>query len=185
MCSRVTCELNGKTQGLLSRDGWAVIDDTYSARYVPGASSSWPWWNASQSLRDMYLLISPGLNFKAALADYMTVAGLPALPPRRALGVWWSRYWPYSATTIVTEVLNGYKNNSIPLDVLVLDMDWGNFDWNKKLFPDPSAFCDMIHSSANPVGHPLAMSLNLHPDTGVDWCDSRYAAIAQRMVWMS
>ncbi len=38
---------------------------------------------------------------------------------------------------------------------------------NTKLFPDPTAFCQWIHTSSNPLGHPLALSLNLHPQSGV------------------
>ncbi len=58
--------------GLLSRDGWATIDDTFVARFVPGTvDASWPWWNASSSVRDLYLLIAPGLDYQRALRDYM------------------------------------------------------------------------------------------------------------------
>jgi len=50
------------------------------------------------------------------------VSGAPAVPPRSALGVWYSRYYPYSADSFVGEVLQGYVNHSLPLSNAVLDM---------------------------------------------------------------
>jgi alpha-glucosidase len=43
------------------------------------------------------------------------------MPPRFALGVWWSRYWPYTAEDL-EDIARGYASHSIPLDVLVSDM---------------------------------------------------------------
>ena len=39
-------------------------------------------------------------------------------PPRFTLGVWWSRYWPYTAEDL-EDIARGYATHSIPLDVLV------------------------------------------------------------------
>jgi alpha-glucosidase (family GH31 glycosyl hydrolase) len=180
--------------GLLSTAGWAVVDDTDTARFAAGGN--WTWWGpggGDSVLADLYLFVFPDLDFRRVLQEYSTFSGNPSVPPRDALGVWWSRYYPYTADSIVSQVLDGYKNYSLPLDVLVLDMDWhqepsnknchswGNYDWNTKYFPDPVGFCNSIHSSNNVLGRPLRMSLNLHPDTGVDSCDSRYPEIARRM----
>jgi alpha-glucosidase (family GH31 glycosyl hydrolase) len=49
--------------------------------------------------------------------------GAPELPPRAALGVWWSQNYPWTNTTgnasIVTGVLDQYAALDIPLSVLV------------------------------------------------------------------
>ena len=55
---------------------------------------------------------------------------------------------------------------------------WGGFTWNEKLLPDPAGFQAYLHSSRNPLGHPLATSLNGHPDSGVGPCQQNYSAFA-------
>lgn len=57
--------------------------------------------------------------------------------------------------------------NHIPLDVMILDMDWHTegwtgWTWDKSLFSDPKALLSWMH------GRKLKVSLNLHPADGVD-----------------
>lgn len=73
-------------------------------------------------------------------------AGKIPLPPRYAFGYWWSRYWSYSDNEL-RELLRKFRMYDIPLDVLVIDMDWhytepgkggwSGWTWNKRLFPNP------------------------------------------------
>jgi alpha-glucosidase (family GH31 glycosyl hydrolase) len=110
--------------GVLSQDGFTLLDDTQTSRFAP-SKTNWTWWKTGNTLeRDVYLIVYPDLNYKAALASYISIAGSAKLPPRRAFGVFWSLYHEYSATSFVSEVLAGYANNSLPLDAVVLDMDW-------------------------------------------------------------
>ena len=60
---------------------------------------------------------------REALGDYVKVAGRIPLPPRFAFGTWWSRYWDYSDQEI-EEIIHGFRQNSTPLDVFVIDMGW-------------------------------------------------------------
>ena len=64
-----------------------------------------------------------GHDYKAALKDYTLFAGRMPLPPRYAFGYWWSRYWMYSDHEL-RELCKNFGNYNIPLDVLVIDMDW-------------------------------------------------------------
>jgi len=118
--------------GLLSRSGWGLLDDSTTARLTaaPDAPAGIPtWWDSSgrgptrPTGYDVYFLARSDADFKAMLADWIAVLGRPAMLPRSAFGVWWSRYYPYTETTIVEEVLSGYKNYSIPLNMLVFDME--------------------------------------------------------------
>ena len=56
--------------------------------------------------------------------------------------------------------------------------DWGSWDWNTTAFPDPEGFLAYLGSSGNPLGHPLATSLNMHPQTGIYHCLQGYAKFA-------
>ena len=183
-------------EGLLSRDGWGSLTDTAVARTVaaPSNPAGLPyWWTlADAPLLDVYFQAHPSLDFKGALLDWSAVLGRPALLPHSAFGVWWSRYWQYTQQSIVEEVLQGYADNSIPLNNLVFDMDWhlepadktceswGNWDVNTGDFPDMPGFARSLHEHGNVTGSPLKLSFNVHPQTGVDHCDSRYAEFAVR-----
>jgi hypothetical protein len=114
--------------GLLSRAGWALLDDSLTGRIVaaPDAPAGIPTWfeaGPRPTTYDVYLNARSDASFRAALADWVLVMGRPAMLPRSAFGVWWSRYYPYTETTIVDEVLSGYRNYSIPLNNLVFDME--------------------------------------------------------------
>ena len=39
---------------------------------------------------DLYLLVSPGLDYASSLRDFALVGGAPSLPPLPALGVWYA-----------------------------------------------------------------------------------------------
>lgn len=120
-------EYNSKLlPGLLSRAGWAAVDDSRSARLVPAPNSpaGIPTWWSLEALPsfDVYFQANPALDYKAAIGEWASVLGRPAMLPRSAFGVWWSRYHEYSADSFVAEVLSGYANFSIPLNNAVFDM---------------------------------------------------------------
>ena len=77
--------------GLLSRDGWALVDDTGRPLFD---ASPWPWVveRASGERQDWYFF-GYGHDYRRALADFTRVAGKIPMPPRFAFGAWWSRYW--------------------------------------------------------------------------------------------
>lgn len=86
------------------------------------------------------------------------------------------------------------------------DVSWGSYDWNSSKLPaqttlyahlaygdirccplsscaaafpgDAQGLQARLHSNANLVGHPLALVLNLHPQSGVYACEDRYGAVA-------
>ncbi len=90
--------------GLISRDGWTLVDD--SARplfdsadfsFPQGEVSQWPWvmLRPSGDRQDWYFF-GYGHDYRRALYDFTQVAGKIPLPPRFAFGAWWSRYWSYT-----------------------------------------------------------------------------------------
>ncbi|MET0935225.1 MAG: TIM-barrel domain-containing protein [Luteibacter sp.] len=166
--------------GLLSRDGWHVVDDTGS--FVFG-DEKLPWVHrrACQDCTDL-TFFGYGHDYPAALKDFALLAGREPLPPRYAFGYWWSRYWNYSDSEL-RDVVADFTRYRIPLDVLVIDMDWHRtdglssvharedvngqtmgwtgFTWNRSLFPEPERLLEWLR------GQGLKVTLNLHPASGI------------------
>jgi alpha-glucosidase len=207
--------LGGKTeepieQGLISRSGWALVDDSTRPlfdsadfRFQQGEKSPWPWVveRTAGERQDLYFF-GYGHDYRKALGDYVRVAGRIPLPPRFAFGAWWSRYWDYSDQEL-DELVRGFHENNVPLDVLVIDMGWhisGNqlkaagevdeavgkeqpaenlgwtgYSWNKTLFPYPDQFLTKLHAEG------LKATLNLHPASGVRPWEDAYPAMAKAM----
>ena len=201
--------LGGKTRepidpGLISRDGWVVVDDSSRPlfdstdfRFAQGENSPWPWvMQRPAGERQDWYFFGYGHDYKQALSDFTKVAGKIPLPPRFAFGTWWSRYWAYSDQEF-EDLVRGFRENDVPLDVLVIDMDWhltfhqnwfssendqsghrlgwSGYTWNKLLFPDPDAFLKKIRSEG------LKTTLNMHPASGVQPWEDAYAEMARRM----
>ena len=79
--------------GLVSRSGWAVVDDSQSLVFDENE-----WLQPRQTApekRDLYFF-GYAQDFLAAITEYQLISGKPGLLPRWALGNWWSRYWAYS-----------------------------------------------------------------------------------------
>ena len=122
-------------QGLVSRAGWALVDDSTRPlfdsadfRFLEGEKSVWPWVmerpaNEKPGAYTDWYFFGHGHDYKKALGDFVRVAGRIPLPPRFAFGVWWSRYWAYSDEQFV-ELAKDFRENDTPLDVMVIDMDW-------------------------------------------------------------
>ena len=178
--------------GLISRNGWAVIDD--SKRHLFDGSTDWNWIlpRTEANRQDLYFF-GYGHDYKKALTDYTLVAGKIPIPPRFAFGYWWSRYWDYSDEEFRT-LIKDFRRNNIPIDVLIIDMEWHNtwgigtkygkrdifdqevgwtgYTWNRNLFPNPDKFLDWTDKME------LKTALNLHPASGIapfEDCYNRFA----------
>jgi len=118
-------------QGLVSRSGWALVDDSTRPlfdsadfRFLQGEKSPWPWvMERPAGERQDWYFFGYGHDYRKALGDFVRVAGRIPLPPRFAFGAWWSRYWAYSDQEL-DELVRGFHENDVPLDVFVIDMDW-------------------------------------------------------------
>jgi alpha-glucosidase len=190
--------------GFVSRSGWAVEEDSTRPlfdsddfSFKEGENSPWPWVmeRPAGERQDLYFF-GYGHDYRKALGDYVRVAGRIPLPPRFAFGTWWSRYWAYSDQEI-QDIVRGFHQNSTPLDVFVIDMDWHinreqlqamsekdqsgeslgwtGYTWNKLLFPDPAQFLDKLHADG------LRVTLNLHPASGIQPWEEHYPEMAKAM----
>ncbi|HJT16583.1 MAG TPA: TIM-barrel domain-containing protein [Thermoanaerobaculia bacterium] len=180
--------------GLLSRDGWVVVDDSDRPLFD---NSDWPWvMDRPDGKRQDLYFFGYGHDYKQELYDYTLVAGKIPLPPEFAFGTWWSRYWAYTDTEFM-ELVRGFQEHNIPLNVLVIDMDWHptfgvkwwenkkdqsghtlgwtGYTWNKIYFPDPPAFLKWVHDQG------LKTTLNMHPASGVQPFEEQYPEMARAM----
>lgn len=169
--------------GLLATDGWTFIDDSNGLLFDGNQEWDWVKERPANDGQDWYFL-AYGHDYKAALKDYTLFAGRMPLPPRYAFGYWWSRYWLYSDKEIRT-LIDNFHNYRIPLDVLVVDMDWHytepgkggwtGWTWNRDLFPNPTGFLGYLKKND------VKVTLNLHPADGVASYEEQYPALAKSM----
>ncbi len=150
-------------RGVLSREGWTLLDDS-GTPVLSDDSLRWPKQRRDKNGIDWYFF-TYGHEYQHAMQNYTALTGAVPVPPRWAFGSWWSRYWAYSAAEL-KELIGEFHKNDVPLDVLVVDMDWHlegwtGYTWNRELFPDPKAFLAWVHEQG------LHVTLNLHPHQGV------------------
>jgi len=146
--------------GLLSRDGWYLYDDSNNHIFT----DNWVKQNPNKNNIDWYLFVY-NTDYKAALKSMTKIAGFVPLPRKYVLGAWYSRYWPYSSKDY-REIVKEFKEHDFPLDVIVLDMDWHKegwtgWSWNRNLFPDAEELLKWFHEQK------LFVTLNVHPSDGV------------------
>lgn len=173
--------------GIISRSGWAVIDDSWNNRRPDGSRSfaltpnsevGFDWWTERKDpdALDLYFF-GYGSDYKKAIGDFTKIAGKIPLPPDYVFGYWYSRYASYSDEDY-RQIMSELNSNDIPTDVLILDMDWhwnGNADsmsegiggwtgwsWNTNLLPEPEKLLQEIHDNG------MRLSLNLHPADGIN-----------------
>ena len=172
--------------GLISRTGWAVIDDSWNAgrpdsgrNYAmkPEQATGFDWWTPRQDkdALDLYFF-GYGHDYKKAIGDYTRVAGKIPLPPDYVFGYWYSKYSVYSADDF-RGIMDDIESNGIPADVMILDMDWHwnrdnrqsdgkggwtGWSWNTNLIPNPTQLLGEMHDRG------FRTALNLHPADGVN-----------------
>lgn len=171
-------------KGLVSRSGWAVIDetethdvDTKSLLLKPNDDAGFDWVAERPDKKGMdWYFLGYGHNYKQALYDFTKISGKIPMPPLYAFGYWYSKYQDYSPEEFYG-LVNDMEKNDVPIDVMVVDMNWHGYNWtgwswNKDKFPNPKEFLDSLHKKD------LKVTLNLHPADGVSSYEDNYAQFA-------
>ncbi|PWG66313.1 TIM-barrel domain-containing protein [Bifidobacterium callitrichidarum] len=198
--ARTLDEVNGETKlglGVISHDGWAVIDDSASniivdgaeAAEVKGEANPFGTWVVPRDNdgTDLYFF-GYGHRFVEAVQDFYRLTGPTPLLPRFALGNWWSRYHRYTEAEYL-KLVDRFEQEGLPFTTAVIDMDWHLVDdvdpkygsgwtgytWNRKFFPDPERFQRTLHE------HGLKTTLNVHPRDGIRAFEDGYEAVAEAM----
>jgi len=174
--------------GLLSRAGWSIIDESPRARRGDGSTTfafgekkdgiDWVAEPVDKDATDWYFM-GYGHEYKKALGDFIKIAGRQPMPPLYVLGYWYSKYQRYTSEEFM-EIVRDVKRNQIPMDVMIFDMDWHTqgwtgWTWDRTAIPNPEALIDFMHQNG------LKVSLNLHPADGVDDDEDYFSDIRDDM----
>ena len=171
--------------GLISRSGWAVIDEmaprrdgSYSLLFDDDEEMPWVLQREDKNAMDIYFL-GYGHDYKKALGDFIKISGRIPMPPMYAFGYWYSKYQKYSQQDFI-DIVNDVETNGVPLDVMVIDMDWHlpgwtGWTWNRELIPDPEGLLKFMHD------HNLKTTLNLHPADGVKTHEEGHKRLAESL----
>lgn len=179
--------------GLLSRSGYAFIDD--SPTPVWNAQHGWIEPRPQQHGQDWYLF-TYDRDYHQVLGEYAQLCGPIPMIPRYVLGPWVTdfnfEYFPgtpesaqpqfraYNQARLTAE-LSRLRKNQIPFDTLVLDFAWHNYGWEggydfSPLFPHPDALMRWLRAQG------IKLSLNDHPgyanteESSLSFSDSHAAA---------
>ncbi len=160
--------------GILSRAGYFVLDDSHTP--VWDSASQWIRPRSDTGYQDLYLFVY-GRKYARALKDYAALCGSIPMVPRYVLGGWITdlnyEYLPgtemiekyHPTDRELRNIVERFRTEHIPLDVLVLDFAWhrygwqGGYDWSP-IFHDPTEFLRWAHSRG------LRVSANDHPGYG-------------------
>lgn len=165
--------------GLLSTSGWYIIDD--AGKDI--LKDDWLTVRDRSHVQDLYCFVY-GTDYKKALADLGKISGHVPMTRKYVHGVWYCRYWPYTSDDYY-QLVDEYKQNDFPLDIMVFDMGWHTYDatvgtghsgnrswtgytWNKKLIPDPEGLIQNLLKDS------IYVSLNEHPHDGIRPNESMY-----------
>jgi len=176
---------NDMEDGIISRAGWAVIDESPRTKRGDGSTTfafdgqvdgiDWLAEPIDKNAYDWYFM-GYGHDYKGAIGDYIKIAGRQPMPPLYALGYWYSKYQRYSQQDFLN-LASEIRRNDIPIDVMIMDMDWHldgwtGWTWNKSLIPNPEGLLRWMHNQG------LKVSLNLHPADGVANYEDHYNEIS-------
>lgn len=161
-------------EGVVSRDGWYLLDDSRSDLLT----RDWVESRPASAGTDWYLF-GYGDDYRAALKSLTAIGGPVPLPRKYLLGTWYSRYWPYTSDDY-RNIVAEYGQHDFPLDIMVMDMDWHTdgwtgWTWNRKLLPDAETLLSDFHKDG------LHVTLNVHPADGVAPKEEMYAKFMRDM----
>lgn len=168
--------------GILSRDGFTVLDDSNSAQMT---LDLWIEPKKVASI-DLYFF-GYGHDYLRCLKDFYHLTGATPLLPRFTLGNWWSRFYPYTEETYIA-LMERFRESNIPFSTAVIDMDWHltnipskygsgwtGYTWNREYFPEPKRFMSKLHEMG------MKVTLNVHPADGVRGHEETYYEMAREL----
>ncbi len=166
--------LPGFTDGLLSRNGYYMLDDSHSP--VWNTKTKWIEPRPGRSSQDWYFF-AYGKDYHHGLYECSELCGKIPMMPRYTLGTWMTdlnyeylassglvTHYHYTSKNLKDEI-ERFRSEGLPLDVLVMDFAWhnlgwqGGYDWSP-IFSNPVRFLKWAHE------YGLHVTVNDHPGYG-------------------
>ncbi|EOD14217.1 hypothetical protein EMIHUDRAFT_119618 [Emiliania huxleyi CCMP1516] len=168
--------------GVISRSGWALLDDSLSARF-DGAAAQWDWARAADGdprceqwarggeceasrafmqasgealLRLDWYLFAAGLDYASALRDFAALSGDQDPSP-------W--HVPQAAG-----LLREFEARGVPADVLVTDMDWHHTCYRRTYGNESEKSMDASHNWPCWSGFSFDKKYFPDPPAFLGWC---------------
>lgn len=129
-------------------------------RNATGPLAATSGYDTGNDAPDLYLFVTD--DAMQLRRDLLRLTGPVPLIPRYALGLWDSRYYPYT-DELALETIDTYREKGLPVDVFVVDTDWRvgaskGYAVNTELFPDFRGFLKQAHQRG------VRVMLNDHPE---------------------
>ncbi|MDQ8206321.1 glycoside hydrolase family 31 protein [Coraliomargarita sp. SDUM461003] len=166
--------------GYLSKSGYTVFDDSSTPPLIKSSPQDPAWVTAPRGaeVQDLYFS-AYGSDYYRGLQTMARYLGKQPIPPRFAFGLWFSRYWEFTDKEL-ENIVETHDDYNIPLDVLVIDMDWHKlgwtgYSWDPTFFPDPGDTLAYLQDNG------IKITMNLHPADGVAQHEDQYEAMCEEM----
>lgn len=166
--------------GYISRSGYTLFDDSKSIPLSEFNERKEPWVaEPRKGLNHDLYFAAYGEDFYRGLKTMAKILGKQPIPPRFSFGLWFSRFWEFTDRDL-EEIIETHDQFNIPLDVMVIDMDWHKlgwtgYSWDPTFFPAPGDTLAYIQDKD------IKITMNLHPAEGVAKHEDQYAAMCQDM----
>ena len=118
----------------------------------PIANRTTSFWSQVADGTDYYFVYGPELD--DVVGGYRLLTGKASMMPRWAYGFWQCREH-YQSAQEITDVLQGYRSRSAPIDNIVQDWQywvanqWGSHQFDLTRYPDPAGMINTIHTTYN------------------------------------
>ncbi len=165
---RILKERQKYPPGILSRSGYFLYNDSNQA--ILDDDNGWIKNRENRDNMDLYFFYYKN-DYKKALKDYRLLFGPSPLIPKYSLGLWYSRYPTFNEIEL-RDLIEEFKTHDLPLDVLVLDLEWHKrgwfgYDWDLEHINDPDGFLKYLKSEK------IHTTFNVHPN-GIPVKDSMF-----------
>jgi alpha-D-xyloside xylohydrolase len=134
---------------VVSNKGYGLFWDNPSIGTFSSSDTKTSYSSECGDMVDYYFLYGPTID--QVIAGYRTATGAAPLFPKWAYGLFQSKDH-YTTQTELTNVMNGYLNANIPVDVIVQDWQywdpdsWGSHIMYPSKYPDPKGLLTTMHS---------------------------------------
>jgi len=145
--------MTGAIPVMLSTRGYGLLWDNYSASNFYGAekgNTQFKYVSESGNMVDYYFIYGP--DFDKIISSYRIATGIAPMYPKWAFGLFQSQD-RYKSQAEVLSVKDNYRNNRIPVDVIVQDWFYWEPDvigshvmWPER-YPNPKAMVDELHKA--------------------------------------